>query len=194
MLNNFDFTKDRPLIDQSNVALNLLSIACFPNNDLNLEIATLIYEELKLRNSSCSKSVLSNLLSKFSSVNHEPIKWLKEARLMIKKIKDVDTKPQYTNSIYIILRDGYTNQNQKYGVYVGQTSKTVKERFIEHKSGLNSGRGLEKYGIQILKSLWIHGKVKGSKRLFYETKIHIALEEVIPKVSGDINIGLLENK
>ena len=52
----------------------------------------------------------------------------------------------------------------------------------------------KKYGIQILKSLWIHGKVKGSKRLFYETKIHIALEEVIPKVSGDINIGLLENK
>ena len=191
MLNNFDFTKDRPLIEQSNDALNLLSNACFTNNDLNLEIATLIYEELKLRKSSSSKKMLFNLLLKFSSVNHEPIKWLKEARLIMKKIKDVDTKPQYTNSIYTILRDGYTNQNQKYGVYVGQTSKTVEERFIEHKSGVNSGKGIEKYGIQILRSLWLYGKVRRSKRLFYETKVHVKLEKVIPKVSGDINLQLL---
>ena len=25
--------------------------------------------------------------------------------------------------------------DQRYGVYVGQTSKTIEERFIEHKSG-----------------------------------------------------------
>ena len=34
--------------------------------------------------------------------------------------------------------------DQRYGVYVGQTSKTIEERFIEHKSGNKSGKGLEK--------------------------------------------------
>ena len=107
----------------------------------------------------------------------------------MKKIKNVETSPNYTSSIYTILRDGYTNQNQRYGVYVGQTSKTIQERFIEHKSG----KGLEKYGIQLMRSLWLNGKVRASKRLYYETKIHVTLEEVIPKVSGDINEDLLDN-
>ena len=111
----------------------------------------------------------------------------------MKKIKNVETSPNYTSSIYTILRDGYTNQNQRYGVYVGQTSKTIQERFIEHKSGTKSGKGLEKYGIQLMRSLWLNGKVRASKRLYYETKVHVTLEEVIPKVSGDINEDLLDN-
>ena len=75
----------------------------------------------------------------------------------MKKIKNVETSPNYTNSIYTILRDGYTVQNQRYGVYVGQTSKTIEERFVEHKSGTKSGKGLEKHGIQLMRSLWLHG-------------------------------------
>ena len=62
-----------------------------------------------------------------------------------------------------------------------------------HISGNNSGRGLEKHGIQLMRSLWLHGKVRGSKRLYYETKVHVALEEVIPKVSGDVNLDLLDD-
>jgi len=187
MIDDLDFTKDRPFIEFSNEYLNSLSDDCFINNNLNLEIATLIYEELKLRKSISSKKILSNLLFKFSSVNHEPIKWLKDARLIMKTIKNVDSKPSYTNSIYIILRDGYTFQNHKYGVYVGQTSKDVEKRFCEHKSGINSGRGMQKYGIQLLRSLWYYGKVKGNKRFYYETIVHLKLKEVVPKVSGDIN-------
>ena len=193
MLENLNFAKERPLIDLLNNDLSKLSDYCFDQNNLNLEIGTLIYEELRLRKSSTSKKLLTNVLSKFSSVGHEPIRWLKDARSVIKKINKVDTNPNYTNSIYIILRDGYTLQNEKYGVYVGQTSKTIEERFIEHISGNNSGRGLEKHGIQLMRSLWLHGKVRGSKRLYYETKVHVALEEVIPKVSGDVNLDLLDD-
>ena len=192
MLENLNFAKERPLIDLLNNDLSKLSDTCFDQNNLDLEMGTLIYDELNLRKSSSSKKILKDLLSKFSSVGHEPIKWLKDARSLMKKIKNVETSPNYTSSIYTILRDGYTNQNERYGVYVGQTSKTIQERFIEHKSGTKSGKGLEKYGIQLMRSLWLHGKVRGSKKLYYETKVHITLEEVIPKVTGDKNIELIE--
>ena len=192
MLENLNFAKERPLIDLLNNDLSKLSDTCFDQNNLDLEMGTLIYDELSLRKSSSSKKILKDLLSKFSSVGHEPIKWLKDARSLMKKIKNVETSPNYTSSIYTILRDGYTNQNQRYGVYVGQTSKTIQERFIEHKSGTKSGKGLEKYGIQLMRSLWLHGKVRGSKKLYFETKVHITLEEVIPKVTGDKNIELIE--
>ena len=56
-------------------------------NNLDIEMGTLIYEELSLRKSSSSKKILKDLLSKFSSVGHEPIKWLKDARSLMKKIR-----------------------------------------------------------------------------------------------------------
>ena len=193
MLENLNFAKERPLIDLLNNDLSKLSDTCFDQNYLDLEIGTLIYDELSLRKSSSSKKILKDLLSKFSSAGHEPIKWLKDARSVMKKIKNVETSPNYTSSIYTILRDGYTAQNQRYGVYVGQTSKTIEERFVEHKSGTKSGKGLEKHGIQLMRSLWLHGKVRGSKRFYYETKVHVTLEEVIPKVTGDIREDLLDD-
>ena len=192
MIENLNFTKERPLIDLLNNDLSKLSETCFDQNNLDIEMGTLIYEELSLRKSSSSNKILKDLLSKFSSVGHEPIKWLKDARSVMKKIKNVETSPNYTSSIYTILRDGYTAQNQRYGVYVGQTSKTIEERFMQHKSGTKSGKGLEKHGIQLMRSLWLHGKVRSSKKLYYETKVHVTLEEVIPKVTGDKNIELIE--
>ena len=41
MIDDLDFTKDRPFIEFSNEYLNSLSDDCFINNNLNLEIATL---------------------------------------------------------------------------------------------------------------------------------------------------------
>ena len=192
MYNNIDFKKDRPLIELSNEVINSMSNNCFTDKKLDLEIETLIYEELKLRKSSNSKKLLSEIKLKFSLTNHEPIKWLKDARLAVKTIKKVETDPKYTHSIYIILRDGYSNQNQKYGVYVGQTSKSPDERFIQHKSGIKSARGLKKYGIQLLRSIWLYEKVNYTKKLCYESKVHLTLKEVIPKVSGDLNFDELD--
>ena len=99
MLENLNFAKERPLIDLLNNDLSKLCDACFDQNNLNLEIGTLIYEELRLRKSSSSKKLLTNVLSKFSSAGHEPIKWLNDARSVIKKINNVETNPNYTNSI-----------------------------------------------------------------------------------------------
>ena len=170
MFNIFDFTKDRPLSKFLNDELNIFSIKCFEENNLNLEIATLVYEELKLRKSTSSKKLLADLLLNFVSVNHEPIKWLKEARVIVKSIKNVDHDSKYTNSVYTILRDGYSNENKRYGVYVGQTSKTIEERFNEHKSGIRSGRGLEKNAIQILRSIWPYSNIKGSNEIKIKEK------------------------
>ncbi len=190
LIQDLDFTKDRPLIKFSNEMLYELSILCFTNSRLDLEIATLIYEELKLRKSSSSKKLLSDIVLKFSLINHEPIIWLNNARLIIKQIRKIDNKSKNLNSIYVILRDGYSNQNLRYGVYVGETSKSPEERFSQHKSGIKSARGIPKYGIQILQSLWPYGKVNSTKKLCYETKLNLTLKKVIPKVSGNFDLKL----
>ena len=46
MLHDLDFTKERPLIEFSNNDMDKLSFFCFDKDNLNIEIATLIYEEL----------------------------------------------------------------------------------------------------------------------------------------------------
>ena len=42
----------------------------------------------------------------------------------------------------------------RYGIYVGTTTKTIQERYLQHTSGIKSGRGLKKNGLQIMKSLF----------------------------------------
>ena len=193
MLEDFDLIKDRPFIKFSNNTISQLIVDCFKIDRLDLEIATLLYEELKLRKTSKSKTLLSEIELEFKKVNHTPIKWLKEAREKIKEIKNVHNKSKNLNSIYVILRNGYSIQNQTYGVYVGQTSKTPEQRFFEHKSGIKSARGLKKYGIQLLRSLWPYGKVDSDKKLCYETKLHLTLKKVVPKVSGDVKADKIAN-
>lgn len=190
MSNYIDFKKDRPLIEFSNKALNSLSDECFAQGNLDLEIATLIYEELKLRKSSSSKKKMSDILLKFSSINHEPIRWLKDARLIVKNLQITNAHSKNSHSIYVILRNGYSKQNQTYGVYVGETSKTPEERFSQHKKGIKSARGVQKYGIQLLHSLWPYGKINSQQKLCYETKLHLSLKKVIPKVSGNFDSKL----
>ena len=49
MIENLNFAKERPLIDLLNNDLNKLSDTCFDQNNLDLEIGTLIHDELSLR-------------------------------------------------------------------------------------------------------------------------------------------------
>ena len=190
MFENLNFTKERPLIDLHNNDLSKLFDTCFDENNLDLEMGTLIYNELSLRKSSSSKKILKDLLSKFSSVNHEPIRWLKDARLIVKNLQITNAHSKNSHSIYVILRNGYSKQNQTYGVYVGETSKTPEERFSQHKKGIKSARGVQKYGIQLLRSLWPYGKINSQQKLCYETKLHLSLKKVIPKVSGNFDSKL----
>ena len=105
------------------------------------------------------------------------------------KFEDIPNS-NYTTSLYVILRDGYTEMNGRYGIYVGQTANTSERRFKEHMAGINAGNGLQKHGIQLMRSLmWPWQKVPGAMRLFYESALHTALEignTNGPKVSGDV--------
>ena len=98
-------------------------------------------------------------------------------------------KKSYTNSLYVILRDGFSEKSGRYGIYVGETTKAVEERFEQHVSGIKAGKGLPKHGIQLLNSLmWPWQKVPGKMNLFYETALHKALaldNKTGPKVTGN---------
>ena len=113
-----------------------------------------------------------------------------KARRNLKLLKFED-KPSsnYQNSLYVILRDSPTEGDRRYRIYVGETTKTVEERFEQHISGIKAGRGLPKYGIQLMQSLmWPWQKVPGVKRLYYEAALHKALEidnDRGPKVLGN---------
>ena len=156
----------------------------------DLETATLALLELRMRSSSRAQGAAKEIECAIQDVGHQPINWLMQARknLQLLKYKEMPND-QYTNSIYVILRDGYTEQNGRYGLYVGETSKTVGERFKQHLNGIDAGRGLPEHGMQLMYSLmWPWQKVPGAKRLFYEAALHKALELNNingPKISGN---------
>lgn len=180
----------RPLIQQH--APNLMEAV---NQGLakekpDLELATLAIHEFTQRKSSRADSSASKIMGRMIDIGHEPIPWLITIRNNLRLLK-FEHKPNenYTNSLYVILRDGYTKKNGRYGVYVGQTTKTPEERFSQHINGINSGHGLVKHGIQLLHSLmWPWQKIPGAQRLYYESALHKALELNNlggPVVSGD---------
>ena len=156
----------------------------------DLEIATLALLELRIRSSSRAQRAAKEIESSIQDVGHQPINWLMQARKNLQLLTYEEMpNDQYTNSIYVILRDGYTEQNGRYGLYVGETSQTIGERFNQHLNGINAGQGLPKHGMQLMHSLmWPWQKVPGKMRLLYESALHKALELNNingPKISGN---------
>ena len=159
----------------------------------DLEAATLALFELNMRSSKRAQAAAKEIESAIQNIGHQPIQWLMRARKNLQLLKYHETpNDRFTNSIYVILRDGYTEQNGRYGLYVGETSKTVVERFAQHLDGIDAGRGLQDHGMQVMYSLmWPWQKVPGAKRLYYESALHKALElrnENGPKVSGNAEV------
>ena len=156
----------------------------------DLELATLAILELEHRERIKAKNSASEIRKMLSEKGHEPISWLMKTRknLAFLKFEDIPNS-NYTNSLYVILRDGYTQMNGRYGIYVGQTIHTPEHRFEQHVNGENAGHGLESHGIQLLYSLmWPWQKVPGARRLCYEAALHRALElnnSSGPILSGD---------
>ena len=156
----------------------------------DLELATLAILELEHRESPRAFKSASKIRAMLREKEHQPIPWLMKARRNLKLLKFED-KPSsnYQNSLYVILRDSPTEGDRRYRIYVGETTKTVEERFEQHISGIKAGRGLPKYGIQLMQSLmWPWQKVPGVKRLYYEAALHKALEidhDRGPKVLGN---------
>ena len=158
----------------------------------DLELATLAILELEHRGSPKAIKSASKIRAILRENGHQPISWLISARRNLQFLKfEHKPKKSYTNSLYVILRDGFSKNNGRYGIYVGETTKAVEERFEQHVSGIKAGKRLPKHGIQLLHSLmWPWQKVprKDSMNLFYESALHkaLTLENTSgPKVSGN---------
>ncbi len=153
-----------------------------------LELATLAQSELRSRGDDLATSM------KFADADLVPIPWLDAARLAVQvafpsEVLDAEKKGRLGGSIYVILRDGYSEMNGWYGVYVGSTRKTIEKRFREHRTSSRAGRGLIAHGIEPLYSLFDHLNpmpVAKKSLVEWETRLHEALAPVIPKVSGDV--------
>jgi hypothetical protein len=158
----------------------------------DLEIATIGLDELNRRRKPNAKNGIKVIESKLLEIGHSTIPWLFKVRHNLQHLqKEHPPKKTYKTTLYVILRDGYTEQNGRYGLYIGETSKTAEERFKEHKEGTRSARGLEEHGIQLLYSLmWPWQKVPQGNHynLYYESALHFALKinnQNGPKTSGN---------
>ena len=159
-------------------------------NPPRLELATLALDELRLRDSNVLKAEMV-----FADCHLQPIEWLQPARQAMASAfpKSWEGWAQVKRSggtIYVILRDGYTAENGIYGAYVGSTKSTLEKRFMEHRQSSKAGRGLPAHGIEPLFSLcqpfMRKAPLARASLEAWETRLHEALEQVIPKVSGDV--------
>lgn len=159
-------------------------------NPPRLELATLALEELRLRDSK-----VLNAEMVFADCELAPIDWLNPARQAVAQAfpKSWDGWAQVRRSggsVYVILRDGYSQENGVYGAYVGSTKLTLEKRFMEHRQSSRAGRGLQAHGIEPLFSLCMpflrKAPLARASLLDWETRLHHALAEVIPKVGGDV--------
>lgn len=157
-------------------------------NPPGLELATLAYEELKSRRCDLDAGM------KFAEAGLPPIPWLIEAGNVVREtftnnVLETQKTGRMGASIYVILRHGYTEENGTYGVYVGSTGKSPGQRCSEHRKGIRSARGLPRYGIEPLWSLFhFINPVPSARegREEWETRLHETLAQVVPKVTGDV--------
>lgn len=183
---------ERPLINQQAPFLLGAAEESLSKKSPDLEAATLAILELENRASPKAIKFASKIRAMLHEKGHQPISWLISARRNLQFLKfEHKPKNSYTTSLYVILRDGFSEKNGRYGIYVGETTKAVGDRFEQHMSGIKAGKGLHQHGIQLLHSLmWPWQKVprKDSMNLFYESALHKALSlgnSVGPKVSGN---------
>lgn len=189
-IDNWGLNSDRPFSSFGTNEIEHGAIEGLSSSKPDLETATLALAELGTRTRRAARLAEDRINNRLSEVGHEPIQWLLRVRENLKiLIFEDEPNENYTASLYVILRDGYTSKNGRYGLYVGQTTNTPKHRFEEHLNGVNSGRGLQENGLQLMNSLmWPWHKVPGARQLEYESALHKALEignTNGPKVSGD---------
>jgi hypothetical protein len=159
----------------------------------DLEIATISVDELSRRSKPNAKKGIKAINTKLSEIGHQTIPWLFKVRRNLQHLQiEHPPKETYQTTLYVILRDGCSQQNSRYGFYVGETSKSAKEIFEEHINGTRSAPEIQEYGIQLLHSLmWPWQKVPQANRynLYYESALHRALKmnsQTGPETSGNI--------
>jgi len=184
-LSGLDYCDDRPFIEWYRPDLLSGIDEWLQMDPPRLELATLAFDELRGRGTNRARRAEAL----FENNAIEPVEWLPEAhRLAIRELKP-STTPRRRARLYVILRDGYTARNSTYGAYVGVTSRPVEDRFLQHRTGIKAAKGLKRNGIELLYSLfdWTN-PIPGTReaKLQRETELHKLLEQVIPRVSGDV--------
>ncbi len=180
-----DYSATRPFERWSDAHLEALAGGWLQDDPPCLDLATLAHDELARRGRELKVAL------KFAGAGEEPVGWLEEARraVLAEFPPGEVEKRSGRGGVYVILRAGYSEQNGRYGAYVGSTRKSVEKRFLEHRRGIRAGRGLRRFGIELLYSLfdWIEPPKRGRDALLEtETRLHEALARVVPKVTGDV--------
>jgi len=102
-------------------------VAALEKNDI--EAVTYIYDYLTSRKrEKFAKYFRTMIVSEFET---EPVGFLNLAYEIAQKY---ESRTKGTNKVYVILLDGYL-KNGRYGLYVGQTSRTISNRLTQHLSG-----------------------------------------------------------
>lgn len=152
-------------------------------HESDFELASYAWCEIQRRGNATRIAIANQICD---SKDIYPIPWLARARKCLDYL-DAPPKRNYTQSVYVILRTGYTTDNG-FGAYVGVTSKAPEVRFREHsmQGHKRAARGLPEHAVCLLSSL-MHPYVKVPRRLKlqYETSTHLALEAAGVRVSGD---------
>lgn len=135
--------KCRPLDSESILAMGITFAQA-----ADIERATYIHEILKGRK---RKKFANQLQREMAKLNMEPISFLMQARDITKSYK---RRTKGTNNVYVVLLDGFLKD--RYGLYVGKTSKTVEERLAVHKSGVKNSAQCHKKMTVLLYGLFEH--------------------------------------
>lgn len=156
------------------------SFNCLEGAEKDIEIATLIKHELECRlkkNSETCRSQLNELRTLFKEKKVKPIEWLQRARRQIRLLQNPPSRTyNSSHSIYVILMD-YFEEDNNYGVYVGETFLLPEERLKNHKSGTQHSPAVKSRGIQLLRSLMPYApkKVTDRQSLLFESAVHHCL-------------------
>ncbi len=181
---DINYYQTRPLRDLGRRELLARLDACLENDLISIDMAHLCLAELRYRR----RKGVQEGISLFKKQGVEPIAWFEEARQSVIEAFQPSSNSRHRGKVYVILRDGYVN-NGPYGLYVGSTRQPLEKRFNQHISGPRGARGLQKYGIGLMHSLfaWINpvtGKTEDLRKI--ETRLHKTFETLGIRVSGDV--------
>ncbi len=187
-LAGLDYAHSRPFRNWKDAVLTAAVGGWVRMDPPSLELATLALHELELRGNDLNAAV------KFAGSGLKPIPWLIEAGQAVRsafptQVLETQKEGRLGSHVYVMLRGGYTETNGWYGAYVGSTGKTPQRRCAEHRKGIRAARGLPRYGIEPLWSLFdfINPVPKArAGREEWETRLHEILAQVVPKVTGDV--------
>ena len=197
LASDIDFGKTRPFRKMSTTNLRNFVVSALERPWIALELATLGHEEAKTRaEKGGSTETLEIIKGKFLEVQKTPISWLADARQVLKARTALKKFEGGLGSVYFVLIDGFTEQNQFYGCYVGQTRTTNLGEFSDNQSArvsnhFQGNRASLKVKNRGLEPLWslnhftLNLTDDTDKILSYETEFNQCLCDVIPRVLGD---------